>query len=191
MKRLFIAINIPEDIKDRIANKNDSLEMMLPDARYTGRDKWHLTIAFLGYQSDEMIVPIIASIKVAAEKFPAPEIVLSDISYGPMEGSARMIWLNGSKGTSSSISPLKRFIEDELIKNGVRFKLENRPFNAHITLNRFADISESDRPELGKEFRDLNWVFEAESLDLMESLPSSRGAEYEILQSIEFTPSPN
>ncbi|MEK7462794.1 MAG: RNA 2',3'-cyclic phosphodiesterase [Patescibacteria group bacterium] len=186
MRRLFIAINIPEEIKDRIAGKNDSLEVMLPDARYTGRNNWHLTIVFLGYQPDEMIVPIIESMKAVVKKFQAPEIVLSDISYGSMEGSARMIWLNGSKETSKLISPLKTFLEDELIKNKARFKLENRAFNAHVTLNRFADIPKKDLPELGKEFKDLNWLFEAESLDLMESRPSSKGAKYEILQKINF-----
>ena len=186
MKRLFIAINIPEDIKDRLAKKNNSLEVMLPAARYTGRNNWHLTIAFLGYQSDEMIMPIIESMMATVEKFPAPEIVLSDISYGPMEGSARMIWLNGSKETSESMSPLKTFLEDELIKNKVRFKLENRAFNAHVTLNRFADIPKNDLPELGKEFKDLDWFFEAESLDLMESQPSQKGAKYEVLQKISF-----
>jgi 2'-5' RNA ligase len=186
MRRLFIAINIPEDIKDRIAKKNNDLEAILPSARYTGREKWHLTVVFLGWQPDEAIIPIIESMNAAAREFSAPEIVLSDISYGPMEGMARMVWLNGSKETSETVSPLKTFLEDELIKKGVRFKLENRKFNAHVTLNRFSNISKKDRPELGKEFENLNWIFEARSLDLMESHPSPKGAKYEVLQQIKF-----
>lgn len=200
MKRLFIAINIPEDIKDKISKKNDVLESMLPGARYTGRENWHFTVVFLGYQPDEALPGIIEAMKSSAMEFKPPEMNVSDISYGPLEGTPRMVWLNakgvarpsdglglnGSKETSEAISPLKIFLEDELIRNKVRFKLENREFNAHVTLNRFSDIHKKDLPELGKEFKDLNWFFEAESLDLMESHLSRKGANYEILQKIDF-----
>jgi len=186
MRRLFIAINIPEDIKDAIAKKNNALEAMLPGARYTGRKNWHLTIVFLGWQPDEAMPGIIDAMKSAAANFEAPEIELADISYGPLEGTARMVWLNGSQKTSESVSPMKSFLEDELIENRVRFKLENRAFRAHVTLNRFADIVKKDLPELGKEFKNFDWKFIPEGMDLMESHISKKGAEYEILQRVEF-----
>ncbi len=158
----------------------------MPGARYTGKENWHLTVVFLGWQPDEAIMPIIGSMNEAVEEFVAPEIVFPDISYGPLEGAARMVWLNGSEKTSETIAPLKTFLEDSLINNKVRFKLENRKFNSHVTLNRFSDIPKKDLPELGGEFKNLDWRFVAGSLDLMESHPSRKGANYEILQRIEF-----
>jgi len=44
----------------------------------------------------------------------------------------------------------------------------------------------NELPELGGEFKDLNWLFEAESLDLMESRQTGKGTEYEVLQRIGF-----
>lgn len=186
MKRLFLAINIPEDIKDEVGKKSELLESILPGARYESKEKWHFTIVFLGDQPDEMIVPIIEAMRTTVMEFAAPKIYLTNISYGPMGSAPKMVWLNGSKETSEEIYPIKIFLEDELIKNGVRFKLDNRAFYSHATLSKFTDIPKEDLPELGREFESLKYFFEAESLDLMESHLSSKGAKYEILQRIEF-----
>ena len=212
MKRLFLAINIPKDIKLKIAQKRDLLESLIPGLRFVGEENWHLTLVFLGQQSDEALLPIVRSMRDLVPKFACPEINFSDISYGPLKGTPRMIWLNaggvafkepgsralgrpsdglglnGDDKTSKILSNFKIALEDELIKNGVRFKLENREFNSHITLARFTQAHAKGLPEISKEFKDLNWFFEAEGLDLMESHMSDKGAKYEILQRIEFTP---
>lgn len=186
MRRLFLAINIPKDIKQKIAKKRDALESLIPGVRFVGEENWHLTVVFLGAQSDEALLPIVKSMKELVPKFASPKINFSDISYGPLKGAPRMVWLNGDEKTSKNLSSFKLSLEDELIKNGVRFKLENREFLAHITLAKFSEDLRSGLAELGGEFRDLNWFFEAESLDLMESRQSGKGMEYEILQSIDF-----
>jgi 2'-5' RNA ligase len=186
MKRLFLAINIPEDIKEKIAHKRDLLESLVPGVRFMGEENWHITLVFLGEQGDEALLPIIKSMKDLIPSFACPEINFSDISYGPVKGVPRMIWLNGDEKTSKALSILKTRLEDGLIKNGVRFKLENREFRTHITLAKFSEDLRGGLPELSREFRDLNWSFEAEGLDLIESQLSSKGAKYEILQSMEF-----
>jgi len=186
MKRLFIAINIPNDIKQKIAKKRDALESLVPGVRFMGEENWHITLVFLGEQSDEAILPIVKSMKDLVPGLKCPEINFSDISYGPVKGAPRMIWLNGDEKTSKALSALKTPLEDELIKNGVRFKLENREFRTHITLAKFSEDMRSGLPDLGGEFKDLNWMFEADGLDLVESHLSGKGAEYEVLQRIEF-----
>ena len=186
MKRLFLAINIPKDIKLKIAQKRDLLESLIPGLRFVGEENWHLTIVFLGEQADEAFLPIVKSMRDLVPKFVCPEINLCDISYGPLKGTPRMIWLNGNENTSKTLSDFKIKLEDELIKNGVRFKLENREFLAHLTLAKFSEPMRNKLSELGKEYTDLNWFFEAESLDLMESRQSGKGTEYEVLQRIEF-----
>lgn len=106
-----------------------------------------------------------------------------------------MIWLTGSKETSKILGEIKNKLEDELIKNRVQFKKENRGFNCHLTLARFslsqintdqtqinADICENLRSNL----RESAFAFYAKSLDLMESRLKRTGAEYEILASISF-----
>lgn len=103
-----------------------------------------------------------------------------------------MIWLTGTKQTSKILGEIKDKLEDELVKNGVRFKRDKRPFNGHLTLARFQfNFGKSNLPKLDniKEvgLPDIeNLSFTAKSLDLMESRLKRTGAEYEILQSIDF-----
>ncbi len=205
MRRLFIAINIPEDIRKKISKKKEALESLIPGASFvssggthiTPDENWHLTLVFLGYQEDEAILPIIKSMEDVADSFDSPEITLEDISYAPPKGTPRMIWLNGASETSKSLGSLKIALEDELIKNKVRFKLENREFNSHITLARFTpapenqvsgftEIPKKELPEIGREFKNLDWFFMAGGIDLMESHLSKNGARYELLQHIDF-----
>lgn len=186
MRRLFIAINIPEDIKDKIARRNDILKNMFPETRFVGREKWYITVVFLGSQGDENIAGIIKAMNDSVSKFKAGEIVLTDISYAPQKGAPRMIWVNASKETSKQLSPFKISLEDELIKNRVRFGLEKRAFNAHITLTRFTAASKKELPVLDDSFRNLNWSFEEAELHLVESHLSRNGSKYEVLQRIEF-----
>jgi 2'-5' RNA ligase len=191
MRRLFIAINIPEDIKQKISQKRDSLEQLFPGVRFVSEENWHFTVVFLGYQEDETIMPIMEAMQAIGPNFIQPEIEISDISYGPPRGTPRMIWLNASEQTSKAIAPFKIALEDELIKNRVRFGLEKRAYNGHITMARLADISKSDLPVIGDEFKNLNWSFTAESFYLMESHLLDSGAKYEVLQEIDFTPPSN
>ncbi len=212
MKRLFIAINLPKDAKDEITRKISKIEAPARrsldvggDFRWIPAENWHLTLVFLGYQPDEAIGPILDSIKETAKNFPAPEIEFEKIilappafakasAYAPDGASvdksagkpnkpARMIWLTGSKETSKALNEIKINLENSLIDGGVGFKIDNRPFNCHLTLCRFtnqslipfANIREFDSGLI----RDLSFI--PESLDLMESFLKRTGAEYEIL----------
>ena len=158
-KRLFVAISIPKEIKYSIAKKIDSLETMLPWAKFTNEDNWHITISFLGPQEDESIISILKSIQETVSEFESSGINLSDISYAPPRGTPRMIWLNIHDIDESSeyLSSLKLSLEDNLVKNGVRFKLDNREFSAHITLAKFSRSYKEKLPELDKQFTNLNW----------------------------------
>jgi RNA 2',3'-cyclic 3'-phosphodiesterase len=189
MKRLFVAISIPKEIKYSINKKIDSLKPMFPWAKFTNEDNWHITISFLGPQEDESIIPILKSVQETVEEFEPSEINLSDISYAPPKGTPRMIWLNIHDVDKSSeyLSSLKVSLEDNLIKNGVRFKLDNRKFSAHITLAKFSRSYKEKLPELDKQFTNLNWFFEAESLDLIESFSSEDEIKHEVVQKNDFS----
>jgi len=177
-KRLFIAINLPENIKDEIEKAVEKIRYeFIDDVRFVGRENWHLTVTFLGLQEDGAIGPILDGINNAAGSFEAPEIEITDIDYGPKNKPPRMIWLNGSVKTSKQMGEIKDAMEDSLVDGGVVFGMEHRGFNAHITLARLQSFE--NLPEIKT---DLNLRFLAKSLDLMESELLRSGAEYEVLQ---------
>jgi len=245
MKRLFIAINLPEQLKNSITqiiteinkkqtnaeinksqtNTDDSqtnAEKGLRESassqrgsvfRWIPKEQWHLTITFLGHQSDEAIEPILRSIKQTVQDYSNilknNRIVFEKIILAPPQKTPRMIWLIATKETSEMLGTIKNKLEDELVKNGIRFQRENRKYNAHLTLARFQQTRTYADPEADaprrygagltranadnisvnqrSNQRESAWLaFYAESLDLMESHLKPTGAEYEILAKVDF-----
>jgi len=201
MKRLFIAINLPEQLKNSIAQiitdlDADMRRYRLKEStfRWIPKEQWHLTITFLGYQPDEAIGPILKSIKQIVFDYSNilknNRIVFEKIILAPPGKTPRMIWLDTTKETSKTLGIIKNKLEDELVKNGVRFQRENREYHAHLTLARFrsplinVDIISVNQRSNQRESALL--AFYASSLDLMESHLKPTGVEYEILAKVDF-----
>lgn len=199
MRRIFIAINLPEEIKKKISQivaelSEDANKYFKPgEMRFLPPENWHLTISFLGGQSDEALDGIIVSMKEIVADFSLPEIEFENVILAPPNKTPRMIWLLGTERTSKSLGQLKDRLEDLLIENGVRFKSEARKYSAHITLAKFSLLNEDKleniknylcKPESSQRISALR--FEAKSLDLMESDINRSGAEYIVLSKIVF-----
>lgn len=186
-RRLFIAINLPEGVKKGISSGVAGVENALKEqARFSKEKKWHITLVFLGYQEDMALSGILAAMEDTAKEFSGPKIEIGkDFVYVP-EKSPKMIWLRGSKETSAMLGKMKDFLEEKLIDNKVHFKTEYRSFNSHVTICRFADFMRGDLPTLIPYSLKTNLNFNAGTLDLMESHLSRKGAEYELLQSMDF-----
>lgn len=187
--RLFIAINLPENIKDEIAKKVDALKSGFSfPIRFLNRENWHLTLVFLGYQDVQDIEAIMNAIQATAQRSTAePLVELTTISYGPIDErrktAPRMIWLNGSVRTSEKLSAIKKSLEANLRANGVNFQNDYPNFHAHLTLARFLSQPRANLPPIEKP---INLKFTARSLDIMQSHLKRSGAQYEVLQSFAF-----
>ena len=80
-RRIFIAINIPADLKRRLA----ILRQKWPGlpARWTSGDNLHLTLVFIGYVSDDQLAEICKITKEVAKKYSPFELKFSRVVYGP------------------------------------------------------------------------------------------------------------
>ena len=88
-----------------------------------------------------------------------------------------MIWLLGDNRASKLLGQIQNELKKQLVSEGVNFKLEYRPFTAHVTLARFKDVVKP----LPKIEQDFTLEFTLKSLDLMESVLKRSGAEYQIM----------
>jgi len=183
MVRLFIAIPIPEEVRAKIKDLVRDLESVrgLPkNIRFAPAENWHFTLTFLGYQ-DELVVPAVkkslTSI-LASDVNNNIEIQFEKLTYGPPGRTPRMVWLTTTKATSATLGRIKDDIEKELLKSGVKWRRENRPYQAHLTLARFPAQSAEDLPTIEQ---DVNWEYTAGEINLMKSTLKRTGAEYEIL----------
>lgn len=183
--RLFIAINLPEKIRNRFESYQENWPGL--PAKWTRPYNLHLTVLFLGNVAEENIPAVLEITKKLAEKYPPIEIKLDKISYGPPKKiPPRMVWI--SVGKNELLAELKNEIEKELTEQNVHFQIEDRGFNPHITfarLNNF-ELRQMDPEEVPQIDEDINFDFRAKTVEVMESQLKRSGANYDILGSFEF-----
>ena len=125
-KRLFVAIDPPEEIREQLAG----ICCGLPDARWTPPHQLHLTLCFIGEVSGAAFLDI----REALEEISTPPFTLrlQGVGFFPPRGQPRVVWAGIEK--NESLLVLQRKITTRLFALG--FEPENRKFFPHITLAR-------------------------------------------------------
>jgi len=182
--RIFIAINLPEDIKKELS----SFQSKWPElpCRWTKKENSHITLMFLGYLSDEELLEVINITKEVASRNQSFSINLIKICYGPPKKMPpRMVWAEGEK--SEELGKLQKDLENSLLSSSFKGlpEPEARPYTPHITLGRiraweFRQIEPEERPIVDE---DVSLSFEVNSIEVMESQLKREGSEYTILES--------
>ena len=181
--RIFIAINLPENIKKKLAEyQNKWPELPI---RWTRPDNIHITLAFLGYIKDEELLEISKITREAASRHISFFVNLNKICYGPSgKIPPLMIWAVGEK--SEEFASLKNDL-DKLLSDSENsgFSSEKREFFPHITLGRIRKwewqrIEPEERPKVDEE---INLSFSVDSIEIMESVLKKGGPKYAILES--------
>lgn len=183
MRRVFIAINLPEEIKKKLAFYQSKWPEL--PIRWTKKDNLHITLIFIGNTSDEELLKICKIVKEAVSKNQSFQINLDRICYGPSTELPRMVWVRGEK--SREFTLLRDNLERALMgSKKTHFSPESRAFLPHITLGRirqwdFKKIEPEERPVIDQE---INLSFQVNSVEVMESQLKRRGAEYIVLESV-------
>ena len=183
--RIFIAINLPENIKKTFLNyQADLLDFPI---KWTKKENMHITLIFIGYVKDENIPKICEAVKQVSIRHKSFRVNLNEICYGPPKKlPPRMIWAKGEE--SKELIDLKTDLEKFLIESEIGFMEENKKFHIHITLGRiraweWKRIEPEERPDITQKI-DLN--LEVNSIEVMESTLKRTGAEYNQLLSVKF-----
>jgi 2'-5' RNA ligase len=148
--RLFIALDIPDRIRDHIARFVDGVSGFAPDARWAKPESLHVTLKFIGEQSEpaaEQIKHALSTIELSA-----PEIYFRGYGFFPTAKSARVFWI-GMEATPQ-LTGLAVAIDEKMPALGI--SKEDRAFSPHLTLARGAGGSGSP----GREKKDArNRIF--------------------------------
>ena len=183
--RVFIAINLPENIKKKLTD----YQLKWPElpCRWTKKENLHITLAFLGYLTDEELFEVCKITKEVALRHEPFFINLNKILYGPPKQPPRMIWIEGEG--SKDLGKLQKNLENALSSAQAMAKAdkeqEARPYTSHITMGRlkqweFRQIEIEERPEVNE---DVSFNFEVKSIEIMESRLKRGGPDYSILES--------
>ena len=125
MIRLFVALEIPEAVRTRLA----LLEGGVPGARWASEEQMHLTLRFIG-EVDENVAH---DIDDALAGIRAPGFTLELAGVGEFGGkNPRALW--AGVRSNEALLHLQKKIETALHRIGL--PAEERKFSAHVTLAR-------------------------------------------------------
>ena len=180
-RRLFIAINLPEDIKNKLIEYQKKWTDL--PVRWTPKLNLHITLVFIGYVDDDEMFKICNIVRQAGRQYNPFNINLERIILGPPNRPPRMFWVEGEK--NEEIAKLKNDFEDFLLgsRNSGYRKKEARAYRPHITLGRIKQgqwRKLSPQPEVDEKFE---FSFPVETIEVMQSNLKRTGAEYTVLES--------
>jgi 2'-5' RNA ligase len=180
--RLFVAVEIPNEVKDQLV----ALRSDIPGASWVKRPALHLTLRFLGDGIDPIrLTPIQKAL--AAVKGAPFDVNLRGVGRFP-EGDrrpARVLW--AGIADQPALHTLQAAVEQTV--GSVGFPPEERPFSAHITLARLKGEGNSktvaDFLEKHKGLRAE--PFEVKEFHLVSSLLTPQGSAYRYEASFPLT----
>lgn len=182
--RTFIAIELPEEIKDGIAELQEQLKSSSADVKWVSPQNIHLTLKFLGEIDEKRLEEINKVIHDAVSSKAAFHLSIYFIGAFPKIDSPRVIWLGIDSGDKET-KEIAKSMEEELRKIG--FPEEDRPFSSHITLGRTR--SGLNRQKLVQSLKSMEGKvgekkleFDVTKVTLFKSTLTQKGPIYEALK---------
>jgi len=181
--RSFIAIEIPREIKNKIAEIQNKLRETSTDVRWVNPGTIHLTLKFLGNIEKTQIQDILSAIKHSSEGINPFSVEIKSIGVFPKLEYPRVVWI-GIKEERNSLLTLQKRIEENLSSLG--FDKEERDFKPHLTLGRVKSQKGKEKLiSLIQQSKDISLgKFDVKEICLMQSILKPSGAEYSSLGEI-------
>jgi 2'-5' RNA ligase len=132
MKRTFIAVRV--DAGEMLREVFDILKTALKgeSVRWVDISKMHITLAFLGDTSEEMISEVSDKLRSVCDNFKKFEFAISGIGVFRNLNDPRVIWAGIEN--SGTFSELFKLVKSGLDETGI--STEEREFKPHLTLGR-------------------------------------------------------
>lgn len=182
LRRVFIALNLPQELKDRI-KKWQKKHWDMP-VRWIMPENMHLTLLFVGWVVD--VAKIQHAVQETVIRHSSPTFTFTHIDYGPPQGSPLMFWLYGDQ--NEALALIRKDLKQELSAASMSFESQDHALLSHVTIGRMREYEWREkygrvRPDIGIR---LPFSFMPKSLDLMESHLKKSGAEYKTLYQAPF-----
>lgn len=128
--RLFVALDIPAEVRERLRQYVERLRIYAPEARWARTESLHVTLKFIGEVSEAKVQEIKNTLAgVKSEPF---QIDFKDIGFFPTPKSSRVFW--AGVYAPDALKHLAGSIDELLEKTGIA--REKRPYHPHLTLAR-------------------------------------------------------
>lgn len=174
--RLFAALEVPPPVARPLDEALAGVRERFDGLRWTGPDRWHLTVAFIGH-TDEAVDTVEAALVPAAAAAPGP--------LGMRLGSAgrfgsRVLWLAVQDDPDGAVAALGEQAQERLA--AAALPVDRRPVTPHLTLAR-SRKGASVRKAIVEAVPEVEASWTARDLIIYQShLGGGRPARYEVLR---------
>jgi RNA 2',3'-cyclic 3'-phosphodiesterase len=169
--RLFIGIDIPDDVRGRISAYMQKLEKSVPGTKWVRPESLHVTLKFIG-NSDKVEEITRALTTVSGSRF---EIAFRGAGFFTPR-SPRVFWIGVDGG--SELTALANAAEQALVPLGI--EKEAREYSPHLTLAREG----SGRPSGARDDRSKPKMYDLKSM--VEAEAALREVDFGTMLATEF-----
>ena len=185
--RVFVALDVPEPVRARLAELSARLKKVCPNARWVRLEGVHITLKFIGEVSPEKLEQIRRALGEIPSFHPIT-VRFAGLGFFPGARRPRIFWAGVQ--ADPKLAELAAAIEMKLAPLGIA--PEKRAFHPHLTLARFEPpqgtqvlreaVEALGTPEFGEEtFSEFH---------LYQSVLKRSGAEYTRLVTYAFSGEP-
>jgi 2'-5' RNA ligase len=185
--RVFLAVEVSADVRERVAELARELRPSLPRARFVPKENLHLTLRVLGEATKQRVDRVAATLSRGTGALSGFALDFRGLGVFPCPKRARVLWV-GTTDTPNDLLALHSTVERVVREEG--FEPERGRFHAHLTVARFREPP-----------RDVGSILEAaegrvfgstkvRAFVLFESVTSPSGSSYRALQSFPLASDP-
>jgi 2'-5' RNA ligase len=134
--RSFVAVEVDEPIRMRLAELRDKGIMSGGAVRWVRPELMHITLKFLGEIDPATVPDVTQAIQNASEGMRPFEIEFKTLGFFPDARRPRVFWA-GIEDKDKNLEILYRRLETELLR--LKFEGDRKGFHPHLTLARIKD----------------------------------------------------
>jgi 2'-5' RNA ligase len=135
LMRLFVAIAPPPAVLDELAVRVQPFRASRLDLRWTDREAWHVTLAFLGHVDEVAAARLLPRLECAAGRHQQIALAFAGAGAFPGPGRANVLW-SGISGDRGALTRLAESVAAGASRAGAPPPDRGRPFQPHLTLAR-------------------------------------------------------
>ncbi|HEO70112.1 MAG TPA: RNA 2',3'-cyclic phosphodiesterase [Candidatus Hydrogenedentes bacterium] len=183
--RAFIAITLPEEVKESLAGLSSRLQTSRAKATWVRPERMHLTLRFLGDVSERQVEQLIARLAPAYEGRAPFELAVAGVGVFPNVRKPSVVWA-GITPLEGGLAQTQHIAEEAA--TGIGLPPETRPFHPHLTLarirhpHRLGTLAEW----LAREAKFSGHAFVVSAVSLFSSELTRKGPIYQQLGEFRF-----
>ena len=140
--RSFIAIPLPTPLTQQIAALQQQLRQKAPQLKTPRPENLHLTLHFLGDQTQELLAEVGQIMLSIGQKKKSFNVSLAGLGFFPNRRRPRVLWLGVEP--AGGLSDLYQQLAVELAE--LKIPTETRRYQPHLTIGRFRQTPHSTEP---------------------------------------------